>query len=152
MKKIGFLLVLALIMNACSVDIEGDPLSIPVYAEVISIDLPQSLESGKSYDIEVTYKLPSACHFPAGLKVSRGSSIGDERRDIYIAGVATYQSDLTTCEREGIELEIKADFSVIIDEEKPYTFYLWTGVDSEDKNVYTIIEVPVGDQTTGESS
>ena len=77
------------------------------------------------------------------MEAKRGSSEGDGRRLIYVAGVSTYDRNVVTCTRQSDDLERTSKFSIIIDEEEPYTFYLWTGFNSDLESEYTIIEVPV---------
>ena len=152
MKKLIFLFACLPLFTGCSIDDEGPSIAMGP-AEVAETDLPESFENGKVYTVKVTYLLPDACHVPAGLHVTRGADVGNGRRDIFVSGVASYEYG-TECEEEGEEddLEQTSSFQVRIDEEEPYTFYLWTGVDSSNKNVYTEVEVPVGapDETTTE--
>ena len=142
MKKLALLIGCVFTFASCEVEDEG-PRVLSEYAEVTEIDLPESFEEGETYEIEVTYLLPSACHQPAGREASRGSTTGDERRDIYVAGVATYTSDMGECDVEDEDLEETSSFSITIDETEPYTFYLWKGVDVDNKPVFTTVEVPV---------
>lgn len=143
MKKLVLLFFASsLILTSCSIENDG-PRIAAEFAEVTEIELPDFFERGKTYEIEVTYLLPSACHTAAGLEASRGSVEGSGRRDIYVAGVATYDQNVVTCNRQSDDLEKTAKFSIGIDEEEPYTFYLWTGLDSDLESEFTIIEVPV---------
>lgn len=144
MKKFLLLLFcsITLFLTGCTIDDEG-PRIAAEFAEVTEIDLPEFFEQGKTYEIEVTYLLPSACHTAAGLDAKRGNAEGDGRRKIYIAGVSTYDQNMVTCNRESDDLEKTAKFSLGIEEDEPYTFYLWTGLNSELESEFTIIEVPV---------
>lgn len=144
MKKIAFLVICTLMVAGCNIEDEG-PGFIQVYAEVSGADLPESFERGKVYDIEVTYLLPNACHVGLGLYANRGGFEGSSRRDIYVAGVASGPATEAECTEEEEELEIEDSFSIRIDENEPFTFYLWEGVDENQKNVYTRIVVPVID-------
>lgn len=142
MKKLALLFSCVFVFVACDLEDE-EPWKVPVYAEVTDVDLPESFEMGETYEIDVTYLLPSACHEAAGLDVERGGSAGEEYREIYIAGVATIYSDQTECTEEEEDLSSTSDFTLTINVEEPYTFYLWQGVDEENKNIFTTIEVPV---------
>ena len=144
MKKLVLLFFTAnLILTGCNIEDDG-PRIAAEYAEVTEIDLPEYFEQGKNYEIEITYLLPSACHTAAGLEAKRGNAEGDGRRDIYVAGVSTFDQNVVTCTRQSDDLERTAKFSINIDEDQPYTFYLWTGVNSDLESEFTIIEVPVG--------
>ena len=144
MKKLMLLFTCTLLFTSCSID-DDEPSIVMVPAEVVATDLPEFFEDGEVYTVKVTYLLPDACHVPAGLHVTRGSSFGNGRRDIFVNGVASHEIG-TECEEEGEEedLEQKASFQIRIDEDEPYTFYLWTGIDENDKNIYTEVVIPVG--------
>lgn len=146
MKKIILLLLPVLLLSSCEVDDDG-PVIAYDYAEVIEADLPESFILGNVYEIEVTYFLPSACHMAAGIDVRRGGLAGADRRKIYVAGVASYDANLANCDVEEDEeaMTKKGTFTVTIDEDEPFTFYLWTGTTSNGQNQFTTVEVPVSD-------
>jgi len=149
MKKLILLFVSSLVLVSCDVDDDG-PRTMLTAAEVTDVDLPEFFEAGKTYDIDVTYLLPDACHTAAGINAQRGTnSNGEEEfRDIYITGVASYDANLTECDKEAEEDELDREstfkMTIASDEDEPYTFYLWTGVDEDDENIYTTVVVPVG--------
>ncbi|WP_324720535.1 hypothetical protein [Salinimicrobium sp. HB62] len=148
MKKLILLFACVSLFTACSVDDEPNLLLVP--AEVVETNLPSLFAPGENFIVEVTYLLPDVCHNSAGLQVTRGAEHGDERRDIYITGVASIREG-TVCDTEGGDLEREGSFRIIIDENHPYTFYLWNGLDEDGENIFTEIIVPVGvANTTGE--
>ena len=142
MKKVILFFVLTLVLASCSLDDDG-----PVYeqklATVSEADLPESFVRGNVYTIDIVYLLPDACHIPLGVNASRGGESGEDRRKIYVAGVVSREKGVTACTEPNEDLEVESSFSIRIDETDPYTFYLWTGVDSQGKAVYTVVEVPV---------
>lgn len=144
MKKLLILAVCAFTLTGCEIE-SDDPTWVPELAEVTSIDLPEFFEEGKSYTIDVTYLLPTACHIPQGVNVSRESVYGSGRRKIYVAGVAAEKYGAPQCQQENEDLEKTGSFRLVVDEDMPYTFFLWTGVDQTGKALYTEVEVPVGD-------
>ena len=144
MKKFALLLCCVLLFTACSVEDEG-PQFISYYSEVSEIDLPAYFEEGEEYEVEVTYLSPTACHQPGGIEVSRGGSTGDKYREIYVVGVAQMDSAIEECDEEEEDLRETSSFFITIDRDEPYTFFLWTGVDENDKSIFTEIEVPVGE-------
>ena len=147
MKKLAVLFVCAFAFMSCELD-DLEPVNQQRFAEVINIDLPESFEEGKVYDIDVTYLLPDACHTAFGLHASRGGQFGDARRDIYVFGVASYDPRVTECDEDDDDLERESSFRLRIDDDEPFTFYLWTGVDDDDENVFTEVEVPVVDPSS----
>lgn len=142
MKKIVFLFITTLIFTGCSIENDGTQLAYQ-FSKVTSADLPETFEKGKTYQIDVNYLLPSACHVATGIEVKRGNFTGDQRRDIYIVGISSYDANQTECNREDDDLERENSFSFLIDEDEPYTFYLWNGVDDNMESQYIIVEVPV---------
>ncbi len=148
MKKLILLLVSVLITVSCDINDDG-PVTMLTSAEVTATDLPEFLEAGKTYTVKVTYLLPSACHSAAGIDARRGASTGEQYRKIYIRGVASYNASVTQCDEEVDEedLEKEGAFQITIPygEEEPYTFYLWTGIDDDEENIYTEVVIPVGD-------
>jgi hypothetical protein len=148
MKKLILLFVSSLILVSCDIDDDG-PTILLTAAKVIDTDLPEFFEPGEIYDVKVTYLLPSACHTDVDIDVRRGGPTGDNYRKIYIVGVASYDAKVTECdiEAEEDELEREDTFHVEIGstEDEPYTFYLWTGIDDDDENIYKEVVVPVGE-------
>lgn len=150
MKKIVLFFITALLISSCDIEDDGPRIAYE-YAEVTAADLPESFIMGNVYEIDVTYVLPSACHMAAGVDVRRGGIVGAERRKVYIAGVAAYDANLANCDEEGDEeaLTKEGTFTITIDEAEPFTFFLWTGTDSNGQNQYTTVEVPVSDGPPG---
>lgn len=150
MKKLALLLLTTLLFVSCSLEDDGPRIAYQ-YAKVTTTDLPESFEKGKTYTVKVTYRLPSACHTPAGVEARRGSQTGEARRDIFVAGVTSYDANVTNCntEAEDEDLLKQGSFSITIDEEETYTFFLWNGVNSSNQAQYIEVEVPVVDPATG---
>lgn len=142
MKKISILFFISLLLTSCSLEDEGVNF-VYEFSVVSQTDLPASFEKGKTYTVKVKYLLPTACHTPAGIEAKRGNTIGEQRRDIYIAGIARKDANLNVCTTEEGNLEKESSFSILIDEDEPYTFYLWNGLNDENESQYTVIEVPV---------
>lgn len=149
MKKLILLAVCTFTLMSCELE-SDEPGLVPELAEVTAVDLPDFFEEGKSYTIDVTYLLPTACHVAQGINANRGSAYGSGRRKIYVAGVAASQFGTTQCDEESDELEKESFFRLGIDEDMPYTFFLWKGKDEDGKDIYTEIEVPVGDPNAEE--
>lgn len=142
MKKLAFLIVCAFIFTACEIDDDGPSIE-TVYAKVVNAELPDHFEEGEIYEVDVTYLLPDACHNDVGLHVRRASQSGEGYRQIYVFAIASHDPMLTECTRTEEDLEVTRNFTITIDDSAPFTFYLWTGVDENNENVYTQIEVPV---------
>ena len=149
MKKFLLMLFTASALISCDIDDDG-PQLVTVPAKVVETDLPEFFEQGETYEINITYLLPNECHFPGGIVAQRGSEMGNGRRDIYVYGLATVElgntcEDPATSEEEN-ELEKTAKFSLLVDEDEPYTFYLWSGTDEDGEEIFEEVEVPVGEE------
>lgn len=147
MKKFILLFVSSIILLSCDVDDDGPRIRF-VAAEVTAADLPEFFEAGDSYEIDVSYLLPSACHTAGGIDARREGFTGDEFRNIYITGIASYDANITVCdEDEEDELEREDSFKINIgnNEDESYTFYLWKGLDEDGENIFTEVVVPIGD-------
>ncbi|NJY63039.1 hypothetical protein HC174_09750 [Salinimicrobium sp. CDJ15-81-2] len=147
MKKFLLLALFVFTLQSCELE-SDDPGWLPELVRVTDIELPEFFEEGKSYDIEVTYVLPTACHIPQGINASREALYGSGRRKIYVAGIAAKKFGEPVCQEESDDLEKTGSFRLVVDEDMPYTFFLWTGIDEAGKDLYTEIEVPVGEPTT----
>lgn len=134
----------AFTLMSCEIEDDG-PDNVQVLAEVVDADLPEAFEVGKVYNIDVTYVLPDSCHDGLGLQAVRGALDGAARRDIYVAGVASKPAGEGECNEPDGNLQRESTFSLRIDEDETYTFYLWIGVDEEGESLYNEIEVPVMD-------
>lgn len=151
MKKTILLFMSALILNSCNIEDDSPALNLEL-AAVTDIDLPESFEMGNTYDIDVTYVLPSACHNAVGIDVVRGGFSGEERRQIYVVGVGSVDASLVDCDEEEDEQDMlkEGTFKLTIDDNGSYTFYLWQGLNEDGENQYSTVVVPVigGNQPT----
>lgn len=142
MKKLLLLAVCALTLISCEIE-SDDPQWQTQLAEVTAIDVPEFFEVGKSYTLEVTYLLPTACHLAQGVNATREAATGSGRRKIYVAGAAAHELGAPDCNNQTEDLEETGSFRIHIDENMPYTFFLWTGVDQHGISEFTEVEVPV---------
>ncbi len=142
MKKIAFILVTLIALTGCSIDDTETKIGYQ-YSKIVDADIPESFEIGENYVIEVTYLLPSACHSPVGIDVRRGGTLGEERRDIYVVGISSYDMDRTQCNIQDNDLTETATFTILVDENEPYTFYLWNGLNANNEAQFITVEVPV---------
>lgn len=114
------------------------------YARVTNVNFPPYFELGESYDLEVTYMLPTACHNAMGIDALRVSSTGDGKREIYIAGIVSHNPGAGECTRSNTDPARKASFTIVIDETEPYNFYLYEGKNSNNEAEYTRVTIRVG--------
>ena len=113
------------------------------FARVIPINMPAYFEEGMSYNIEVIYELPSSCHTPYGLGIEQKGNSPEGLRHIFITGVSQLDPEASCTEDDEVDLEIQDSFFISIDQDQPYTFYFWTGVNEDNEHNFTEIQVPV---------
>ena len=139
MKKL-VALALTIILTGCSIDDEG---SNTVYelAPITSYDLPEAFELGETYEVKVNYQLPSDCHVFQTVDARREGNAPTERNKIYISIVSSVM-DTNNCTDDVAGPTGSGKFMITIDEEEDYTFYFWTGGDTEGADYEEVI-VPV---------
>lgn len=143
MKKLVFILFSLVLLTGCSVDDDSPQITYEL-AEIVANDLPDEFEFGETYEVTITYILPSQCHKYFGLDARRGGPEGEERRTIYVAAIASQEgtecSDTTTGGSQGT-----AKFSISIDQEDEYTFKFLIG-ENNGEPVYQTVEVPIAEE------
>ncbi|HSP11303.1 MAG TPA: hypothetical protein VLO29_02150 [Salegentibacter sp.] len=145
MKRLAFLLMISVSLVGCSLDDDG-PNRLLEFAEITEAELPEYFETGESYDIVVTYLLPSACHAYNGFDARQGQ--GENSNEIFIGVVTSYDANQTECNKEEDDLSREAtlrDVTITGEVGTVYTFKFWTGQDSSGETQYYTVEVPVVD-------
>lgn len=145
MKKLVFLFAVTFGLMSCSLDDDG-PNRILEFAEITEVDMPEYFETGETYDIGVTYLLPSACHTFNGFDARQSQN--QEDPEIFVGVVTSYDANQTQCNEDDDDLsEEKTLRDVTINGEvgTVYTFYFLIGEDENGEEEYITIEVPVID-------
>ncbi len=138
MKKVLIILVLVVAsfsFIACSLDDEGTNFKY-VNLKVISAEVPESFEYGEKYDIKVTYLNPNSCTYFEGFDIHKHKLT---EREVYPIG--TEFIDRNDCQEKAVEVEISLPFEVIYRED--YLFKFWTGKNTDGKDQYIELSVPV---------
>jgi len=147
MKRIALLMVLALSLYSCDTDDDGPNVNYD-FAEITGSDLPGFFEIGESYNLEVTYELPNACHKFVTFNIDENA---DEENDstyvVEISALTSYNTNLTECTEEGELSETKTIRNLRITSENynNYQFKFLTGVNEDNEGEYLIVDVPVGE-------
>lgn len=143
MKRVIFLLFVAPFLALTSCDLD-DGVNYHFEAlEIKSIEMPESFEFGKVYNIKVNYLRPNDCTFFEGFDVVREEVT--TRKVVAIGSVI--EDDGAECKEIMQEVTASFNFEVVYD--KPYLFKFWAGKDEDGNPVYTEINVPVNtDQAT----
>lgn len=145
MKRLIFAFMAMIILSSCSTD-DNLPTVNYELAEITDNDFPEFFEAGKTYDLKMTYKLPSTCHNFLGFDGQEDPSTNE----IFIFALTSVAKDATACDSSSEEALVKEgtlrnfNVSINVEEGRVYTFNLWTGKDSDGEAIYQTVEVPVG--------
>ena len=134
MKKIFFLLLIAISVTSCSVDDDVNDF----YYEILpveSVEIPEEFVLGQTYEITVTYLRPTTCH------VFNNFYYDSELNQRTVAVVTSvYQNkDCLVL----IDEEVEATFNFMVNSNGTYVFKFWQGEDENGNDLYYIVEVPV---------
>jgi len=138
MKKIAFILVLALSFWSCNLDDGGNSIG-DFYYDYIpfeSVEMPLEFEFGEAYVVEYTYYRPSSCHFFGDLY----NEIDGNTRTIVV--INTAEVNYGQCVEFQDEL-VTRNFVFLVQQTGTYLFRFWQGEDSNGEDIYLEIEVPV---------
>lgn len=141
MKRITFLLFVATLSVLSSCDVDNGVNYHFEALEIKSIEMPESFDFGKVYDIKVNYLRPNDCTFFEGFDVMKEEVT--TRKVVAIGSVI--DDDGSKCKE--IMEEVTASFKFEVVYHKPYLFKFWTGDDENGKPVFTEITVPVNTDT-----
>ncbi|MBZ9630908.1 hypothetical protein LB465_08960 [Salegentibacter sp. LM13S] len=147
MKRIALLMILAVSIYSCDTNDDGPNVNYD-FAKITDADLPGFFEIGESYDLEVSYELPNACH--SFVTFDFDEYIDEENDSIYVIeiyAVTSYDANLTECTEEGDLNESKTirDLRITSEDYNNYQFKLLTGFDENDEGEFLIVDVPVGE-------
>lgn len=151
MKKLfAFVLLAVGLVSFTSCDMDDDGPSIAYeLAEITGADLPEYFEFDETYEINVDYLLPSACHTFEGFEGNQGENEEDETIfEYYIQTVTSYDPALADCDEEDDDLsktsELFDDFEIESEDYTVYRFNFLTGYDNDGEPEFLTIDVPVG--------
>jgi hypothetical protein len=135
MKKLLLLLFYSAIMTACSSD-EDNGGMMQNLAVITTVELPESFEYNREYEIKIKYKRPSTCDFFSGFDISKNTNI------ITVGVVTSYRTSNTTCESTG-NLNTSTKLNFVADRDDFYIFKFWQGENAAGEVQFLTVEVPV---------
>lgn len=144
MKKVLmpiFLFVACSWFSSCELD-DDSPNFYFAALNAVDVDVPESFEYGKTYDIEVTYQRPNGCTFFEGFDVTKTAKTD---RDVVVIGSVLTDGE-TACSQEVTEVVATLKFNVIYTDEYHFRFY--AGEDEDENPIYLEYTVPVVSGTT----
>lgn len=133
--KIIFIYLIALMAFSCSLPEDNTVRSTPEVLPIETAILPPFFEFGQTYEINLSYILPSDCHTFDNIFFQAED---DNERVIAIISSVFPGTD---CMQTDNEVETSFDF--FVNDTGLYTFKFWQGEDSNGNDIYLTIEVPV---------
>ena len=136
MKRFIFLFLTILILfSSCSTDSNDDlTITVPVFLAIETTEVPQEFTFGESYPIKVSYILPNGCYSFNDIHYEAN---GAER----IIAVRSTLNNGEACTQATIQQE--HTFTLTCNQNETYILKFWKGKDSQGKDQYSIVEVPV---------
>lgn len=140
MKRIALLLLAVITISSCSIDEGNEPRFYYEILPVESFKVPESVNFGQTYEIKLTYKRPTACHFYEGCyyKTELNSTI---------VGIQTYVLDKEDCHtlenQESIEVSFNFRVEGVQSAAQPYKFKFYKGTDANGNDIFEEVIIPV---------
>lgn len=133
MKKILILLLVLFSAFSCNKNNDLLPLELKS-ASIVKLDTPESFEFGQTYQLTLTYNLPSSCYKYFNIDYEYN---GSERN----ISVLIYLDPKIICPQ--VTITAKHSFYVKATQYEDYTFNIWKGRDSLGQDIIESIVVPV---------
>ncbi len=141
MKKLLLLLIVLTGISSCT--FKDDTLNFQVeFIPIESIEFPENMESGQTYQLKIFYKRPNDCYYFDGFYTEKGQSSE-------VLAVQTLVIQDAKCESlEGEEPEVglyeftcpNYDISTL---NNVYSFEIYKGDDSEGNMIFETVQVPI---------
>lgn len=136
MKKTFLFILCCITILSTSCSLNDDSVKFHfVPLQIIDAEFPESFTLNETYNIKVTYIIPSNCVAFEGFDVS---NIDTTSRNIVAIGS---EREDEACNLIAIEAESSFDFTCLYD--GVYYFRLWTGETESGEQQYIELEVPV---------
>lgn len=128
------LAIVAYLALSCSKD-DGESLNQEL-VPIVSVNIPDSLKTGQTYEFEVLYNRTTNCHYFSGFDVSKNENT------IVVGVVNNYRSVSNNCgTNENLQETAKLNF--VVEREDFYIFKFWQGKTSVGEDKFLIKEVPI---------
>jgi hypothetical protein len=134
MKRLLSLLLILLLTINCSKD--ADESLSQELVPIVSVNLPDGLKTGQTYEFDVLYKKTSNCHYFSGFDVSKNENT------IIVGVVNSYNSIDNNCPSNRNIQEI-AKLNFVAEREDFYIFKFWQGKSSVGEDKFLTKEVPI---------
>lgn len=135
MKKIVFLLLIAISLTSCSLE---DDSPNDFYYEILpveSVELPEEFVLGQTYEITVTYLRPTTCHVYNNIYYEAELN----QRTVAVVTTVYQNNDCLPL----IDQVAEVTFNFMVNSNGTYVFKFWQGEDENGNDLYYVVEVPV---------
>jgi len=135
MKKIVFLLLIAISLTSCSLE-DDSPNNF--YYEILpveSVELPEEFVLGQTYEITVTYLRPTTCHVYNNIYYEAELN----QRTVAVVTTVYQNNDCLPL----IDQVAEVTFNFMVNSNGTYVFKFWQGEDENGNDLYYVVEVPV---------
>ncbi len=134
MKKLLLSTFVAILSLGCSKD-DAESLNQEL-VPTVSVNIPDSLKTGQTYEFDVLYKKTTNCHYFSGFDVSKNENT------IVVGVVNNYSSVINNCSSNG-NLQETAKLNFVVEREDFYIFKFWQGKSSVGEDIFLKKEVPI---------
>lgn len=134
MKRFLPLLLVILLAISCSKD--ADESLLQELAPTVSVNLPDGLITGQTYEFDVLFKKTSNCHYFSGFDVSKNENT------ILVGVVNSYNSTDSNCPSNR-NIQEMAKLNFVAEREDFYIFKFWQGKSSVGEDKFLTKEVPI---------
>lgn len=134
MKRFLPLLLIILFTISCSKD--ADESLFQELAPTVSVNLPDSLKTGQTYEFDVLFKKASNCHHFSGFDISKNENT------ILVGVVNSYNSIDNNCP-SNLNIQETAKLNFVAEREDFYIFKFWQGKSSVGEDKFLTKEVPI---------
>ncbi|RYD85663.1 MAG: hypothetical protein EOP54_31125 [Sphingobacteriales bacterium] len=139
MKKILVLLTALFIMVSCSLDNDAKPFDLE-FLPILSVDTPEVVVPGQSYNFTVYYRRPNDCYFANGFDYKADGAI----RTVALQAIVIEDSDclsLDTAEMETMSFQFDCP---LVYSNSAYLFRFYQGENlTSGEDTFLNVEIPV---------
>lgn len=145
MKKLILLCAVVFTMISCSMD-DGNRVDFTLeFIPITHVEVPEYFERGQTYDITVTYKRPTDCHYFDGFYYDRENNpLGN----VWVVAAQAIALEDVNCETLSAVDGEQASFQFICDPQyghEEYIFKFFEGEDEDGNQRFMEIVVPVAE-------
>lgn len=139
-KLLSLLFIVLLVVTACSTDDE-DRIDFHVeFVPVLSVDLPETVTPGQTYEMKVTFNLPTDCHYFDGFYYMPS----ENTRTVAVQTIVIEDMDCQTpidgnaSEQKSFNFYCSPGYQF-----ENYVFKFYQGQDAQGQDQFLEVEIPI---------